>query len=60
MSGTMVIAFRTPEHVHEALAAAAKDDLSSPSVVARQAVVRELRRRGYLPEAAPAKAVSRG
>ncbi len=52
MSSTMVIAFRTPEHVHQALAAAARDDLSSPSVVARQAVVRELRRRGYLPEQA--------
>lgn len=60
MSTSMVIAFRTPEHVHEALSRAAEDDLSSPSVVARQAVVKELRRRGYLPEAAPAKAAARG
>lgn len=48
-----VIAFRVQDpNIHSALAQAAADDLSSPSVVARQAVVRELRRRGYLPEQA--------
>lgn len=58
---SVTIAFRvTDPTIHSALAAAAKDDLSSPSVVARQAVVKELRRRGYLPEAAPAKAAAHG
>jgi hypothetical protein len=47
-----VVAMRLTEPVRSALAKAAADDAIPPATLARQALVRELRRRGHLTDTA--------
>lgn len=48
------LALRLPKPVRVALEACARDDVQTPSAIARAAVVADLRRRGYLPQPEPA------
>ncbi len=48
------LALRLPKAVRVALEACARDDVQTPSAIARAAVVADLRRRGYLPQPEPA------